>query len=98
MSAVIKIYRSESSGEHYSTLGPDGDVGALYLKAWDLDAYDGYPSAWADMTADIAEAHHFPSKLHAMEVWRQQSKRVPYRPDGQPNRPLTAYTVEIIEV
>lgn len=34
-------------------------------------------------------------KAEMVEVWRRVSKRSPLRPDGNPSRPLTAYTVEI---
>ena len=37
----------------------------------------------------------FVSIAEAMEYWRTVSTTVPFRPDGKPNRPLTAYTVEI---
>ena len=46
-------------------------------------------------TRDLGEAKQFASTEEAMEFWQQQSKRVPLRPDGRPNKPLTAYTVEI---
>jgi hypothetical protein len=47
-------------------------------------------------SADRADARRFPTAGDAMEFWRQQSKRRPYRPDGKPNRPLTAFSVEIL--
>lgn len=31
----------------------------------------------------------------ALEVWRAVDSRNPVRPDGKPNRPLTAFSVEI---
>lgn len=31
----------------------------------------------------------------ATELWKRQCVRDPVRPDGRPNRPLTAFTVEI---
>jgi len=37
----------------------------------------------------------FPSQARAMALWRSQSVARPTRPDGQPNRPLTAYTVSV---
>ena len=33
--------------------------------------------------------------LGAIEVWRAVDTREPVRPDGRPNRPLSAFTVEI---
>ena len=61
----------------------------LYLKSFDPDGHNG----WGDtqLTDNIAEAFRFNSTAHAMEFWRQQSKTKPLRPDGKPNRPLTAY-------
>lgn len=47
------------------------------------------------LTTDESEAMQFKSMSDAMEFWRQQSKSKPTRPDGKPNRPLTAYSVEI---
>jgi hypothetical protein len=39
----------------------------------------------------------FPSKAAALDYYFTTSKTVPRRPDGRPNRPLTAYTIEITE-
>lgn len=47
---------------------------------------------------DIADAKRFPTKDAAMECWRAQSTKVPRRPDGKPNRPMTAYSVVIEEL
>jgi hypothetical protein len=47
-------------------------------------------------TLKPAAAKSFPGPSEALEFWRTQSKTVPMRPDGKPNRPLTAYTVEIL--
>jgi hypothetical protein len=43
-------------------------------------------------TQNIAEALHFADAGAALECWRQSRG---FRPDGKPNRPLTAWTVEI---
>lgn len=63
---------------------------------------NGYPdhqTGKADWTGDPEEAMRFPTKEAAHACWRAQSKVKPLRPDGQPNRPLTAYhvTVEPLE-
>lgn len=50
----------------------------------------------ADWTGNRAEAITFTSYAEAMEFWRQPSTVKPRRPDGKPNRPLTAYTVEVV--
>jgi hypothetical protein len=34
----------------------------------------------------------------ALETWNRQSRSTPLRPDGQPNRPLTAFTMAIVSV
>lgn len=49
-------------------------------------------------TRDRTRAITFDSVGDAFEYWDQQSKTVPMRPDGEPNRPLTAFTVEILPV
>lgn len=49
-------------------------------------------------TRDLAKAKRFPTYDAAFECWRAQSSLVPFRTDGQPNRPMTAYTVTIEEV
>lgn len=46
-------------------------------------------------TTDPAQAMTFAGGAEALACYRQQSLTVPLRPDGRPNRPLTAYTVSI---
>lgn len=63
----------------------------------DADIEDG-------MVADIVsspsltQAKKFANPAEAIEYWRRQSSNPPLRPDGKPNRPLTAYTAETINV
>lgn len=61
------------------------DQGWLYLQSFDLEK----PSV--KLTYDIAKAHRFETLDDAVSTWKRQSLTQPYRPDGQPNRPLTAY-------
>jgi len=49
-------------------------------------------------TGDLAKAKRFPSFAAAIECWKAQSTLVPKRPDGKPNRPMTAYSVTVEEV
>jgi hypothetical protein len=49
-------------------------------------------------TPHVAKARGFSSSTEALEHWRRQSVVYPLRPDGKPNRPLTAYTVEVTHV
>lgn len=67
-----------------------------YLQSFDFEAYDG--QGWGEFTADPAKAKRFSDKLAAAEFWRTISKTRPRRPDGQPNRPLTALSCEITEI
>lgn len=80
--------------------GPPTPFDGEYLVEYDPDrpslSPDGHPMiAHIRTTPDPAQARVFASGSEAMECWRQQSTRDPVRPDGRPNRPLTAFTVEI---
>lgn len=49
-------------------------------------------------TSDLKRAKRFPTFEAALECWKAQSTLVPFRPDGKPNRPMTAYSVTVEEV
>lgn len=74
------------------------DTGPLvgqYLRDWDLEADQGRgTSVWAP---EINQAAVFASMAAALGAWHAQCTSVPVRPDGMPNRPLTAYAVEITD-
>jgi hypothetical protein len=55
-------------------------------------------SAVLDTTTDIQKARRFNGIVEATEYWQQADPRMPVRPDGKPNRPLTAFSVEIARV
>jgi hypothetical protein len=64
-------------------------VAGQYVKRYDpADAADPL-----EVTGDPWEAQTWPSQEAALLAWRKQHG---LRPDGRPNRPLTAYTVEVI--
>jgi hypothetical protein len=65
-----------------------------YLKSFDPDVYGG--RGHVTWTGDPAKAMHFADVGEAHETWKRQSTKQPFRSDGKPNRPLTAYTVEIV--
>jgi len=67
-----------------------------YLKRYDLEAYQGRGRVVC--TSKIEEALRFKDLKEAMDTWRARSKTVPFRPDGKPNRPLTAYHATFEEV
>lgn len=72
------------------------ELNGTYVKHYD-------PSYWPDRsvpydggrlvtTLDRNDAKHFDTPIEAFEYWRQSFGN---RPDGQPNRPLTAFTVTV---
>lgn len=65
-----------------------------YVESYDAEAYDGRGDVAT--TPDVEKARVFASPAEAMEAWRTVPKARPLRADGQPNRPLTAFTVEIL--
>jgi hypothetical protein len=65
-----------------------------YLLRFDVDAHDGRGEI--ETTPDIALAMRFPSPRAALEAWKTVSHVRPTRPDGKTNRPLTAFTVEVL--
>lgn len=54
-----------------------------------------YPCGFALWTKNVDEAMKFDSPVEAWEFWKQQSTLVPLRPDGEPNRPLTFFSVSV---
>lgn len=68
-----------------------------YLKASDPDyRADGlaqYPTGLVELTHVMEDARRFDTIGALFECWKEQSIKVPLRPDGKPNRPLTAYTI-----
>jgi hypothetical protein len=71
--------------------GEDTYPGAVYLEAYDVDAFGG--RGHSALTTDPAKALTWASPSDVVEAWREQSTVRPQRPDGKPNRPLTAYTM-----
>lgn len=67
-----------------------------YVVSSDVDAHNGLGELV--VSDDIGKAMKFPNSYAAMAYWSRQSVLQPLRPDGKPNRPLTAYTTEVVEV
>jgi len=88
MSFGLFIHNSRSMGvgldEWLCQYDPDG--GNLEID---------YPTGMIVTTDDPEQAIQFESFEEAFECWRQVSTRTPTRPDGRPNRPLTAFAVTI---
>lgn len=70
----------------------DVPLGA-YLRSYDAEANAGMGEArW---TTDPGEAFLFETSTDAFELWRRVPRNRPFRPDGEPNRPLTVFSVAI---
>ena len=67
-----------------------------YLKSYDPDAFDGRGDV--EGTANLDDAMKFPDAGVALKLWKKTSTVRPTRPDGKPNRPLSAFTVSIENV
>jgi hypothetical protein len=68
----------------------------LWLRAYDPEADTGY--GVVDLTSDPLRAKRYASPQEAWDEYRAAPKSRPLRPDGKPNRPLTAYTVLCTEI
>src|SRR5262245_20975860 len=88
MGTVIKIIGN--------AMGIPGPEDGLYVKFLDPDI--GHGKGFLDLTDDISEARVFATAGAAFAYWKLQSRRYPFRPDGKPNRPLTAFTCEFIKL
>ena len=67
-----------------------------YLEWSDPDAKGGMGAErW---TLELSKAKRFPSFTDAMNCWMAQSRLRPYRDDGKPNRPMTAYSIEPLKI
>lgn len=92
-----------------SARADEADTVALTLASVDGTIVIGDYLEWSDpdarfgrgddrWTPDVAKAKRFPSFEAATACWKAQSKLVPRRTDGKPNRPMTAYNVSIEQV
>lgn len=93
MAVGIYIVRAEG---HVGYTNVDPDEGG-WLCHYDPDAYEGGGSVV--VTRDPAVAIRFAGPSEALNMWQSQSSTMPIRPeDGKPNRPLTAFTIELREL
>lgn len=80
--------------------GMPSALDGTYLVSYDPDREGSDPEgnrmlAHIDTTPDLDKAAGFRTAADAMLLWKRASKRWPERPDGKPNRPLTAFSVEV---
>jgi hypothetical protein len=66
-----------------------------FLSRFNPDAHRGMGQVWT--VSGPREARQFDSGAQAVEFYKQTSKVKPVREDGEPNRPLTAFTVSIYD-
>lgn len=64
-----------------------------YLEFFDFDRFDG--EGFGQFTKDRSKALTFANPGEALKFWKTTSKVRPRRPDGKPNRPLTALSVTL---
>jgi hypothetical protein len=62
-----------------------------YLLSFDHEHDDGL--GWGEFTKNRAKAKRFDTREELFEFWTRVPKCRPLRPDGQPNRPMTALSV-----
>lgn len=73
--------------------GSPSRLAGCYVETFDVDAYGGRGEL--DTTAHACLAMRFASRAEAIRFWQRQSRVCPVRADGMPNRPLTAFHVDI---
>jgi len=105
MTVVMRVWRAAGIASPRS-LDDKADMiadvvrsgGALgeYICDCDVDALGGF--GLITFTHDRNNAKRFKDQAAAFEFWRRQSRVKPLRPDGKPNRPLTAYNVTFEEL
>jgi hypothetical protein len=88
MAAVIMRVVARADGQPFPFAGQ-------FVRKVDLDAHDG--RGLVEFTPDPRQALRFACAFDALALWRSESKARPTRRDGQPNRPLTATSIEIVE-
>jgi hypothetical protein len=78
-----------------SALGNETEFDGKYVKTYDPDHGE---HGRLTVTADLQDAMHYEDAGAALEVWKAVNRNHPTRSDGKPNRPLTAFTVEMVNV
>lgn len=76
---------------------PDGgEFDGQYLVMYDPEYAGG--AGGASFSPELRFAKRFETIKDAVEEYNRVSELKPVRPDGKPNRPLTAHSVEIVKV
>lgn len=67
-----------------------------FVESYDPSAYKG--RGFATFTDDPQRAMKFASPENAYDFMNQVPPELPVRPDGKPNRPIRAFTLEIANI
>lgn len=67
-----------------------------FLMKFDPEAYNG--RGHVETSPRLDDAIKFKDAASALAFYQTQSKVLPFRPDQRPNRPLTAYTIEVLQL
>lgn len=92
MGIVMRCVGASDVHDAEGNLPPIG----YFLKTYEPEAYDG--RGLSDFTRKLDEAMVFPDVMTAVACWRQVPANRPLRADGRPNRPLTAMSMEFLDV
>jgi hypothetical protein len=68
-----------------------------FLHWFDPDIPDA-TRVMAEFTDDVGKAKLFATVEAALDEWQRVRRVDPVRPDGVPNKPLTALTMELVEI
>lgn len=89
----IRLIESRGKVNH---LSPEEPVQGDWLMEFDPESHDGI--GMAGWTPDPAGAIAFNSRVEAYDLYMTVPECRKVRDDGKPNRPLTAYSVEICRI
>lgn len=85
LKTIIRIVERAAVGEV--------EESGCYIRYYDNSHEDELGLGVLHLTRERSEAKRFDDAAEAFAFWEQQSRTVPMRPDGKPNRPITAYSV-----
>jgi hypothetical protein len=75
--------------------GRPSSADGMWVKSYTPDGFGGRGDLV--LTENKHQAKVYPDAVAAMEDWKRVSSTHPTRPgDGKPNRPMTAFTIEVI--
>lgn len=81
----------------WAAIDPSYPLNGRYVMDFDVSLYLEEVGP-VPTTDKISEAKHFADAGQALEFWKTQSRIRPLRWDGEPNRPLTGFSAQIVKV